>query len=232
MLETIIQPAPRYIPALTDPADFWIQVILTIVTLAAVIVALFQEKIKDFFNRAKLNVEIKTDPPDTHQILLSDRNGMPITQCIYVRIRVSNTSLNTARGIELLISNFQKFEDDGKRTKLRNFLPMNLRTAHDHQNTTLIPPNSFRHFDLGYLKPMAHAPTLTDFRIDTIIQPNPISGNIPANVFNPGKYELEILITGDNIIPQTKRWLFAFEETWSDRELEMLERLTVKEHSK
>ena len=74
-MNEIIKQAPEIIPVLTDPANFWVSVGLAIVTFLTLFVALFQERIRKFWNRATLDMEINLTPPDSHQISLSNQRG-------------------------------------------------------------------------------------------------------------------------------------------------------------
>lgn len=214
------------LPVLSDPNGFWIQVVLTIVTGAAVVVALFQEKIKEIFNRAKLIVEIRPNPPDCHQIDLSNQQtGQFVSKCIYVRIRITNESENKiAKNIEILASNLWKIQ--GKRREIvKWFLPMNLVWAHNHPITVDIPPKSFRLCDLGSFRPLFEGNTR--FRFDTMAQPNPVSGGHIPNIIESGKYLLEVITSGENIKPETIYWKIEFTPVWSNDEETMLDSISI-----
>lgn len=227
MYKSFIEHAPRTIPVLTDPNGFWIQVALTIATFAAVLVALFQEKIKVWFNKAKLSVEIRPNPPDCHQIDLTDQQtGKFVSKCIYIRIRVTNESNDKmAKNVEIIASNLWKFQGR-KKGIVKWFLPMNLVWAHNHPITVTIPPKSFRLCDLGAFRPLFDGNTR--FRFDTMVQPNPVSdGHIP-NIIEHGKYLLEVITSGENVKPETIYWEIEFKQDWSDSEDEMLKRISIK----
>lgn len=224
MQKAIIEQAPKII-LLSDPKDFWIQLLSTIVTFFAVIVALFQEKIKDYFNQTELRLDINLTPPDCHQIDLTDQqNGTFISKCIYTRIRVQNISKKTANNIEIMASNLWKLDKDNKSTKIKTFLPMNLRWSHLHPTKEIIPPKSFRFCDLGPFRPLNGK---AYFKLDTIVQPNPVSGGKWPNILEPGKYLLELLMSGDNVKPKIEKWIIEFTDYWSDNEEDMLRRISI-----
>ena len=62
-----------------------------------------------------------------------------------------------------------------------------------------------------------------------MVQPNPISeGRIP-NYFGPGKYQFELLLSGDNVKVLKKKWEIEI-LGWSDSEDIMLNKnLKIKE---
>ena len=216
----------KTIQLLTDPRDFWIQVISIFITGSAVIVALFQEKIKDRFNKANLSVEIRLETPDCHQIdLTNPETGQLVSKSLYIRIRVTNKSVDKiARNIEIIASNLW-FIKNKKRQKVRWFLPMNLVWAHNHPITVTIPPKSFRLCDLGAFRPLFDGNT--HFRFDTMVQPNPVSGGHIPNIIESGKYLLEVIISGENVKPETIYWNLEFKKKWSDDESTMFKNVTI-----
>ena len=96
MNEVVLKQAPEIIPVLTDPANLWVNIILAIITFLAVLVALFQDKIKRYFNKAVLDMKITLTPPDCHQILISRRNGFDCPS-IYIRIKVKHNGMRWAQ---------------------------------------------------------------------------------------------------------------------------------------
>lgn len=220
----VIQQAPTYIPVLTDSAGFWVQVVLAVITFLAVIVALFQEKIKDFFNSARLKLEINLKPPDCHQIDLTNQvNGQFISKCIYLRIRVTNVWGKTATNVEIMAANMWKLKSN-KEEAIKSFLPMNLRWSHLHRVAEAIPPKSFRFCDLGAIRPLNGKVVLW---LDTIAQPNPVSGGVIPNRIEAGEYKLELLISGGNTNPEVTSWKIKFSDQWSDDENEMMKRIRI-----
>lgn len=227
MDNSVLEQAPKIIPVLTDASGFWIQVALTIATFSAVLVALFQEKIKDWFNRAELSVEIRPNPPDCHQIdLTNQQTGQFVSKSIYIRIRVTNESKDKlAKNIEIIASNLWKLQGR-KKEIVKWFLPMNLVWAHSHPVTVTIPPKSFRLCDLGSFRPLFDGDTR--FMFSTEVQPNPVSGGHIPNIIESGKYLLEVITSGENVKPETIYWEIEFKRDWSDSEDEMLKRISIK----
>lgn len=205
-----------------------IQILMVVVTFLAVVVALFQENIRRYFDRVKLKLQINLEPPDCHQIDLTDQiNGAFISKCIYLRIRVTNIGDKTARDVEILASNLWKIEDSGNK-KVKTFLPMNLRWSHSHPIKVTIPPKSFRFCDLGPIRPLGNRIIL---RFDMETQPNPVSGGVYPNIIDSGTYLLEVLLSGDNIYPQVIRWKIEIPNVWSDDETEMLTKIKINQLS-
>jgi hypothetical protein len=223
MDDVIIQQAPKIVPVLTDPANLWVSVGLSVVTFLALLVALFQERIRKYWNRAVLDMEINLVPPDSHKIALSNQNGEIVGQTIYVRIKVIHKKGSAGENVEIMPINFWRVIDNNSLSVLKYFLPISLVWSHFHPrtNTIRVPVNLFRHCDFGHFlkSPSGNKSILI---LDTIVQPNPVAdGEIP-NVIKPGKYQFELLLSGDNVRALRKKWEIEF-ENWSNDESEMLD---------
>lgn len=211
--------------------DFWIQVVLAVFTGTAVFIALFQEVIKNYLNRAILDMQIKLAPPDCHQIDLTNiQTGQYTGKAIYIRICVSHIRGVIAKNAEIIITKVLKLNKNGKWIRVKSFLPMNLQWSHGHQQTITIPPKSFRHCDLGSFR---QNKIVMNFLIDTLVQPNPVSNGIIPNLLNPGTYLFECVLSGENIKPQIKKWKIYFTPNWSQSEKTMLNNnIKIKEYKK
>lgn len=208
--------------------DLVVQIVLAVATLFAVVIALYQEKIKEWWNKSRLMPEIKLEPPDCHQIELHNpTNGQSVGKSIYIRIRVRHVGGNSAKEVEAIISKVEMFED-GSWKIVKSFLPMNLKWSHTHEQKVVIPPQSFRHCDLGSFSPLYGNGSISNmFKIDTIVQPNPVSSGMSPNILQPGIYRLEVLFTGENVQPITKKWKVSFNASWYQSEQRMLEIIEI-----
>lgn len=229
MNQTFLSQAPQIIPVITDDRDFYINLVLAATTFLAVLVALLQEPIKKFLSRAKIKVEIKKLPPDCHQILLTNQQtGEPMGYTIYSRIRITNEStINTASNVEVFISHFWKIDKRGKREEIQTFLPMNLKWSHTHEIRTPVLPAFYRYCDFGSFRKTNNNSVL--LLLDTIVQPNPVANGVVPNIIEPGKYEFEVVVSGENVPPQIKRWTLNFISEWKDKESEMLKSISLEE---
>lgn len=226
-MNEVITTAPNIVPVLTDPANLWVNIALAIVTFGALLVALFQEKIKGWFNRARFDMEINLAPPDCHQIDLNDPRGAFICKSLYVRIKVSHKNGIAGENIEIMPVSFSSVSSDGDVGKLDYFLPINLAWSHFQPRTSVmrVPVGLFRHCDFGHFIKSSDGSSL--LILDTIIQPNRVAGGEIPNVIKPGKYVFELLLSGDNVKPFTKKWELEFDQ-WSDEEVLMLESIKIK----
>lgn len=205
-----------------------------IATFVAVLVALFQERIKDFFRLAKLKIEIRLTPPDSHKIVLVAK-GEGAIPVVYIRIRVTNVGKKVAEGVEIMITNFLAFEKDGRKKSLSTFLPLNLRWSHFEIPTqnVRIPPGLFRFCDFGSIRPVKESSDGDKcvLLLDTMVQPYPVADGVVPNMFGPERYEFETTLTGDNVRPLKQRWSLEFVNEWSTNEETMLKNIRIKELS-
>ena len=226
-MNEVITTAPNIIPVLTDSANLWVNIALAIVTLGALLVALFQEKIKARFNRTRLDMEINLTPPDCHQIDLNDPRGAFICKSLYVRIKISHKNGIAGENIEIMPVSFSAVSRDGEVNKLDYFLPINLAWSHFQPRTSVmrVPVGLFRHCDFGhFVKRSDGSPLLI---LDTMIQPNKVAGGEIPNVIKPGKYVFELLLSGDNVKPFIKKWELEFNQ-WSEDEAQMLKNIKIQ----
>ncbi|MCG2687023.1 hypothetical protein L6278_02695 [Candidatus Parcubacteria bacterium] len=222
MDNVIIEQAPKIIPVLTDPANLWVSVGLAVVTFLALVVALFQERIRKYWNRAILDMEINLIPPDSHKIALSNQNGEIVGQTIYIRIKVIHKKGSAGENVEIMPTNFWRVDENNNLSVLKYFLPISLVWSHfqPRTNTIRVPVNLFRHCDFGHFLKSQNG-NKSILLLDTMVQPNPVAdGEIP-NVIKPGKYQFELLLSGDNVKALRKKWEIEF-ENWSDDESVML----------
>ena len=229
-MNEIIKQAPQIIPVLTDPANLWVSVGLAVVTFLALVVALFQERIRKYWNRAVLDMEINLIPPDCHQISLSNQQGEIVGQTIYIRIKVLHRNGSAGENVEIMPIHFWRVGENNKLSELKYFLPISLIWSHfqPRTNTIRVPVSLFRHCDFGHFLKSENGDKAI-LLLDTMVQPNPVvDGEIP-NVIKPGKYQFELLLSGDNVKALRKKWELEFEK-WSDDESKMLNsNITIKE---
>lgn len=203
-------------------ASTWIALGGTLAVSLAVIAAVFQEPIRQRWNRAQLRIEIRTVPPDTHQINLTHPvTRRFISKAIYVRARVLHVRGGVATNAEVIVSDVWRVAH-GSRDRVATFLPLPLTWSHLQPSTSSIrvPVSLFRHCDLGRFEPDSR--NIAVFRFSTIVQPNPVAGDVVPNLLPPGDYEFELLLSGDNTNTLRQRWGLSFTPFWSDDESVML----------
>jgi len=228
MNETIISQTPTFIPVITDDRDFYMNIVLSLITLLAVLVALLQEPIRKYLSKSKIKVEIKKIPPDCHQILLTNpTTGAPVGNVIYSRIRITNLSKkSSATNVEVFISRFWNIDKHNNRKEITTFLPMNLKWSHTHEIRTSVLPIFYRYCDFGSFRNLNGNVCLI---LNTIVQPNPVSGGKVPNVIEAGRYVFQLEISGENIDPVSKQWELQFKNEWHEEEQKMLNSIIFTE---
>jgi hypothetical protein len=189
-------------------------------------VAAFQERIRQFFVRARVAMEIRMEAPDTTQIDGTDPNtGAFTAKLLYVRIRVSHRSGRPAENVEIMVTNVWRRAGDDSWQVLQTFLPLTLAWSHVRTVSSRVPSGLFRFCDLGRFQRDDQGQTI--FVFDTIVQPNPVAGGVYPNVLYPGEYRFELALGGDNTNRETGRWLLRFGSGWSDDEATMLSMVSL-----
>lgn len=187
----------------------------------ALLIALFQDRIREWWNKAKLEINISITPPDCHKIELHDQKGNFIQNCIYLRARVTNIGRRPAENTEVMISRLWKIDALGNEKIVETFLPMNLAWSHYRTNNMRIPTGVFRHCDIGDIRCYASE---TQMRFDIIVQPYQVEGFKYPNIVNPGKYRFELITSADNAISEQSLWELEFDGIWVEDEKEMLKK--------
>lgn len=102
---------------------------------------------------------------------------------------------------------------------------MNLKWSHTHEIKTNIVPNFYRYCDFGSFRKCNNGNVI--LLIDTIVQPNPVSGGKVPNVIEAGNYEFEIMVSGKNIKPQKKTYELSFKNKWEEKEEKILRNIII-----
>jgi len=206
-------------------------VALACVAVLALLVALFQERVRQWLSRARLSMTIRAEMPDTVMIGMADRQtGQPVGKSVWVRIRVSHERGPPAENVEIVMTKLWRVKGR-ERELVSSFLPLSLSWANraPPTETERLPRGLFRHCDLCVFTPNSAGDTWVQFT--TLVQPNPV-GNIGyPNVQKAGDYEFELTMVGDNLRAVTKRWALSFDSSWSNDQATMLGRIRVWELS-
>lgn len=107
--------------------------ILAVCTVILAIVAVFQDIIRSWIMRPKLDVQIRLEPPDCMKEIIhynTPSGEREIADCYYFRIRVHNNGNQKADLVEVFLSNLMKCQADGSYKDVEYFKPMNLTWAH------------------------------------------------------------------------------------------------------
>jgi hypothetical protein len=112
---------------------------------------------------------------------------------------------------------------------VERFFPLSLAVSFVRPKRTFthIPAESARYFDLGNVRlPFEREAALLlpaakdqpGFWFDTPHAMIPAPGQLHSNQLEPGRYELELVLTGENVRSQRTRWQLELEEVHLDDE--------------
>jgi hypothetical protein len=199
----------------------------TLALAAATVAVLFlQEPIRGRYARAQLAMSIAPRSPDVHFIEMRffDNDGDLIHQesVLYVRVLVTHRSGRTAENVELYAAKVWAMGPNGERETVTKFLPMPLLWSNADGATAIrIPPGVSRHCDLGYLGRQGVLPT--KLFVSTKVQPAGVGNALELpSVLEPGTYEIEVVLSGDNVSPIRQTWRIRCPREWFDDESRMI----------
>lgn len=207
----------EYIHWYSSP-EWWSAFGTVFVGVVAIVIAFLQERIKRFLNKTTLEIVLRAESPDCHKIEVKDGIGIS-RDSYYIRSRIINNGNFSAENVEIMIDSVYRISNEN-RELLKSFLPMNLVWSH-YGGITMknILPSHFRHIDIGYF--ILNYDNKVIFHIDTVVQPNKVEGNIYPNILSSGKYELNLIIGGDNIKSFRKKYILSFNDTFYTTESDM-----------
>jgi len=209
--------------------------LVAIGTIAVAVLAIFQDRIRAWLQRPRLEVSINVAPPDCHKTTLAYTHEGQIVRaadCYYFRLRVRNAGNQRAELVEVFAAELSKEQADGSYRRIDSFLPMNLVWSHIRKPFfDAISPGMEKLCDLGHIvDPSKRAqfgtednPNLdvplngTVFSFDLEVTPFTLSHLIP-----PGKYRLILLIGAANCRPVRKTLEITLTGKWFEDEARML----------
>jgi len=234
-----VQEALQYLKSIAqginNPWAIWIPLMGVLVALLLGIVGIFQDWIRSWFRKPKLNVSIKVEPPDCHKTFFNDSTtGKYLCDTYYFRFRVENNGNYYAEDVEAMVVEVHK-KINSRYTKVHNFLPLNILWSH-YRKVTMpkIQPKLFKHLDLGYIL-KSNFVDLKRFGIDcganifflfdVAVQPN-----TGSHILLPGDYKVKVVFASNNLRPQEKIYNIVIKDRWDDDEEKMLsENVSIKE---
>ena len=207
-----------------------------IVTLFAVLVALFKEKLWQWWNKPELGVRLNCKPPDCHicRTTLNDnlnRVQHDVGNWFYLRLWVSNKGKSAAENVQVLASRLLRATAPNNYIPQNDFLPLNLVWAHSNEIfRARIPGGMGRHCDLGHIadpkfksmhretKPgVPEEKTILCFALEA----HPLT---LVHLEPPGDYKLELIVAADNAEPIKKTVRIELTGDWFETEKEMFSR--------
>lgn len=218
----------------------WVEAIGTMLAvIVALAIALFQDKMRAWIMRPKLDVSIDVSPPDCHKTKMGVSYVTPPRTEEYIdayrfRLKVTNSGNETAESVEVFAAQLSKQQADRTFKKVDSFLPMNLVWSHfqPRQIFFAISPSTNKHCDLAHIiEPKERdtiraerktwpniSPDKTILSLDTIVQPHTKHYLLPF-----GTYRLTIIVAASNAKAVRKTVEIRLTGDWYHDEQEMLE---------
>jgi len=209
----------------------------TVITLCAILVALFREEIRNWWHHPTLTAQIRLSPPDCHKYEVwvenpeaeSPRHG----NGYFFRMWIQNDGRLRAEKVQVFISRLQRQQADGRFRNVDTFLPMNLLWSH---STPESPPEVFaegispgmgKHCDFGCivdpeLRTLLQFPNPPDFNEkETLLGLHLEVGSSPLGQVPKGKYRFFFKISAANSRPVEKCWEVTLTGLWREDEQAM-----------
>ena len=202
----------------------WVSAILT---LLAILVALFKDELIRLWRHPSLNVTIKLSPPDCHKTKL--KVGNILGDCYDLRIRVENKGNLRADNVQVFAAKLFRQQADGIFKEEEHFSPMNLVWSISKKSFTEgISPKMGMHCDLGHIfdpkkRIEAERGHIEQIKEAITILVLDLEAARYSGVYKltPGTYRLELKIAASNAKPITKTLEIYLTGEWYDSEERM-----------
>lgn len=189
---------------------------------------------KRFYERPEFNVSIKLENPDCLKIPVTSSAGSQLYETFYLRFKVENTGNYKLEAIELIALELYKKSQNGRYSKVTQFLPMNLKWANFGELTMpTIPPLLYKHCDLGHIiqnpNPFVGENQLLQrfglLRTSNVvlILDTQVTPNTGSNYLLPGEYKLKIVVAANNLKPRYQWYKITLSNVWTSNEQQMLQ---------
>jgi len=145
-----------------------------VAAIVALAIAVFQDRMRTWFMRPKLEISIDLCPPDCHKTKMRyahslrgyfeggtsvqpprDPREWPREKEVdtyYFRLRVKNSGSQKAESVEVFAAHLSKKQADGSPKPVGSFLPMNLVWSHLREVfLPAISPGTYKHCDLAHI---------------------------------------------------------------------------------
>jgi hypothetical protein len=209
--------------------------------VVALVIALFQEKLRRWYYHPTLEVSASPKLPDCTKLpyvqvphVSFSESNQPImvprreTTSYYLRILVKNNGRETARNVEVYAKKLVRHrKSDSQWEKDARFPPMNLvwsNSEPDQRNyLRFLPPGMSKHCDVGHiLDPKDRKDFEADDNPELKLADNEVSLTFDliqrslhkGYIVRQGEYRLEIVIAADNVDAVTKDVRIYFDGQW------------------
>lgn len=216
---------------MTPTATSWTDILTAIGTVGAVVLTLFtlsyKEWIEPWLRKARFSISlhpIYSFALSVSEIGLANPESAERFTAAKVRLLVNHIRGGSTDGAEILLSKMWKIEM-GRRTEYEYFLPMNLVWSGQKEKVTQ------QHFSSGITRFVDLCTYAFNWEVDgwNLLIATSFKIGEPhtdkfSNVLPPGKYEFELLMSGENVQPEITRLSVEFDGGWSSDEKEMFDK--------
>jgi len=209
---------------------------LAVMTFLAVLAAVFQDRIRSWIWRPKLDLRILPQPPDCLKIPAAWPTPGTVSQAdsYYLRAQVENTGHRAAEMVEVYLGEILEQTPSGDFVRQQTFLPLNLLWANFREPTMFLDhlsPHVPKHCDVAHIIDPAARTSIpgednpglgltsqqTALSLDLVVKPNTFSYLLP-----PGTYRLKLVLGAANARPVAKYVKIALTGQWFDDQEQML----------
>jgi len=196
-------------------------------TILLAIVAAFQDQIRSYLSKPKLDLTINLSPPDCHKTNLVRSTGpgtQEVAECYYIRLRVRNLGNYRAEYVEAQAAELHRELENRELQKVETFLPMNL--VWSHVRTAYLPslsPGMEKLLDLGHIiDPARRAAFPSEENLALNVPPGQptlaldteVISTTPGHILAPGVYFLKLVLGASNSKPLVKSLRIRLIGTW------------------
>jgi len=208
-----------------------IQIAMVLVTLLAVFVALFGERLWRYLDRPKLKLLFTLEPPLCHKTGM----GQNKTPVYYFRFIVKNIGKIQAENCEVFIESVKKKNSNGEYEFFKNFTPVNLKwTGIREPFMRTIYPEKEMICDLGKIIQPPHLyksqyvnATEEEQKMKKFILELPEVYYSQWDCLLPGSYKLNISVYSKNAKKVSKEFDLNWSGSWKDEEKSMFKELII-----
>jgi len=209
-------------------------------TILLAIIAVFQDKLRQWVMKPKLDISVEKKPPDCIMTLGYSSLIEEEFYILYIRVRVTNTGNAPAKNVEVFIKELKKLDKTSDYIYDNSFLPMNLEWSYTKRvYCPLISPKMYKHCDLAHIIDPSKREFIqgedrkwrsipTEWPIlsfNTIVKPASLNHLLPV-----GKYQILLIAAAENCKPVSKSFVIALKAGWWNNEsTELLEGLDIYE---
>ena len=204
----------------------WTDILTAIGTVGTVLISLgllfYKEWWEPKWCKARLRVSIDRTYSfaiDTTWDALMNKANEEMFTAAKIRLRVEHTRGNPAKNVEVFVTKVWDMKD-GEKKQNGHFFPANLLWSGKMGQQTIradFAGSTVRFCDLGIYgsNPDNYGwefhVAISDFKGDPAVEKF-------SNILIAGVYELELLVTGENVEPSTSLWRLELSGDWSDKE--------------